>query len=243
MSKERKIGVQPAGGDKPWKPALLEAGARLLQSHAPVTQFGIYMHGFHCGKHDPSMHMEAHHYCHQVNGEFFQCLIFDGNTPDANLIGIEYIVSERLFNQLAPEEQAYWHPHNFEIFSGELIAPGLPDVAEKEMLKFLVNSYGKTWHTWMTSNHNRIEEGHSLPLGEPKLMWSFNRFGELDEAMKNDRNRAFGIDEAQKQREREDLASAAHPQRGVDALKAAFPSANGRPPGVIDSDAPEKPDV
>lgn len=239
MTKPRKTGMRPAGSDKPWKPAALEAGARLLQGHAPAKQFDIYMNGFHCGKHDPSMQMEAHHYCRQVNGEFFQCVIFDGNTEDANLIGIEYIISERLFDSLPPGEQAYWHPHNFEIYSGELVAPGLPDAAEKEMLRFLVNSYGKTWHTWMTSNHNRVEDGHALPLGEPSLMWSFNRFGELDEAMKTDRNRAFGIDEEKKRREREDLAPAAHPQRGVDALKDAFPAADGRPPGVTDVDAPD----
>lgn len=236
MSKSRKIGIQPAGENKPWKASFLEEGASFLQSNAPVKQFDIYVNGFHCCKNDPDMHMEAHHYCRQVNGEFFQCVLFDGNTEDANLIGIEYIISERLFNELAPDEQAYWHPHNFEVFSGELIAPGLPDIAEKEMLKFLVNSYGKTWHTWKTSNHNRIEEGDRLPLGDPQLMWSFNRFGELDEKMKLDRNQAFGIDEQKKQLERKDMASAAHPQRGVDALKHAFPQADGRPPGVKDAE-------
>lgn len=236
MSKDRRIGVRPPGEGKPWKASFLEEGAALLQSHAPVKQFDIYVNGFHCCKHDTGMHMEAHHYCHQVNGEFLQCVLFDGNAEDANLIGIEYIISERLFNTLPPEEQAYWHPHNFEVFSGELIAPGLPDAAEKEMLKFLVNSYGKTWHTWKTSNHNRIEAGDSLPLGDPQLMWSFNRFGELDEQMKIDRNQAFGIDEKKKQQERADLASAAHPQRGVNALKEAFPNADGRPVGVKDVD-------
>jgi hypothetical protein len=74
-------------------------------------------------------------------------------------------------------------------------------------------------------------------------MGSFNRLGQPDEAMKKDRNRGFGIDEAKKRPQREDLASAPNPQRGVDALETAFPSADSRPPGVIDSDAPEKPDV
>lgn len=236
MDKERKIGIQPAGEGKPSKAALLETGAALLQKNAPIKQFDIYVNGFHCAKHDPSMQMEAHHYCRQVNGEFFQCVLFDGNTKDANLIGVEYIVSERLYHQLSAEEQDLWHPHNFEVFSGELIAPGLPDAAEKAMLKVLVNSYGKTWHTWMTSNHNRVEQGDALPLGEPKLMWSFNRFGELDDAMKHERNKAFNVDEHKKQSEREELSRAAHPQRGVNALKDAFPTADGRPQGVEDSE-------
>jgi hypothetical protein len=28
--------------------------------------------------------------------------------------------------------------------------PGLPDALEKEAWKDKINSYGKTWHTWMT---------------------------------------------------------------------------------------------
>ncbi|MDJ0391147.1 DUF1264 domain-containing protein [Roseomonas sp. E05] len=32
--------------------------------------------------------MEAHHYCKQVNSDFLQCASFDGNTENANLIGI-----------------------------------------------------------------------------------------------------------------------------------------------------------
>lgn len=242
MGKDRFIGITPAGAGKPWKASALEAGAEMLQDNAPVKQFDIYVNGFHCAKHQPDMQMEAHHYCRQVNGEFFQCVIFDGNTRDANLIGVEYIISERLFNELSPEEQAYWHPHNFEILSGELIAPGLPEAAEKEMLKFLVNSYGKTWHTWMTSNRNQVKEGDALPLGEPHLMWSFNRFHELDDAMREGRNQAFDVDTREKMEQRKDLASSAHPQRGVDALKDAFPDADGRPPGVKDADAPEEPD-
>jgi hypothetical protein len=72
------------------------------------------------------MQMEAHHYCHQVNADLLQCVLFDGNTEDANLIGIEYIISERLFASLPPEEQAFWHPHNYEILSGSLVALAYP---------------------------------------------------------------------------------------------------------------------
>ena len=240
MTKERKVGTRPAGEGKPWKASALEAGASAMQDNTPVKQFDIYVVGFHCSKNDPDMQMEAHHYCHQVNGEFFQCVVFDGNTREANLIGLEYIISERLFESLPDEEQAYWHPHNYEVFSGELVAPGLPDAAEKAMFKFLVNSYGKVWHTWHTSGKNRQDQVDSIPMGSPNLMWSFNRFGELDETLHEDRNQAMGIDEAKKRREREDMASSAHPQRGVDALKGAFPQADGRPPGVADRDSPEQ---
>ena len=105
------------------------------------------MVGFHCAKGEPDFQMEAHHFCRAVNDELLQCVLFDGNTKDAHLIGVECIVSGRLFDSLPEEEKPYWHPHNFELLSGQLVAPGLPDAAEKALLKQLINSYGKTWHS------------------------------------------------------------------------------------------------
>lgn len=232
MTKEREIETKPEGERKTLKQAVLEAGSKLLQDVTPVKQFDIYVVGFHCAKLDPAMQMEAHHYCTQVNEDFLQCVIFDGNTENANLIGIEYIISERLFNGLPNEEKQYWHPHNFEVLSGQLVAPGLPDVAEHAMLKELMNSYGKTWHTWHTGRYDG-EPGHPLPHGDAMLMWSFNADGEMDERMAEHRNTAMGIDRGKKRQQRQDLVQYAHPQRGVDLLKDAFP--HRQPvPGVRD---------
>jgi hypothetical protein len=61
-----------------------------------------------------------------MNEDFAQCVLFDGNTSDARMNGIEYIISARVFNNLTAAERKYWHPHDYEILSGELIAPGLP---------------------------------------------------------------------------------------------------------------------
>jgi hypothetical protein len=131
LIKERRSPVRPAGGRKRVWTAVLEQGAAMLQDRAPLKDFDVYVVGFHCAKNNPGMQMEAHHYCKMVNQDLIQCVLFDGNTRDANLIGVEYIVSERLFHSLPVQERAYWHPHNYEIFSGQLVAPGLPDVAEK----------------------------------------------------------------------------------------------------------------
>ncbi len=229
MADSREGSTTPAGEPKTLKRAILEAGARLLQDTTPVKQFDIYMVGFHPAKHDPSLQMEAHHYCHQVNADFLQCVLFDGNTETANLIGIEYIISERLFASLPQDEQTYWHPHNYEILSGSLVAPGLPDRVEKAMLKLLMNSHGKTWHLWHTSQHDG-GPGDRLPLGDPMLMWSFNRDGEMDERLRHSRDERLQINSQEKRRDRQDLVALAHPQRGVDALKGAFPNATEPPP-------------
>ncbi|SFI04277.1 OBAP family protein [Modicisalibacter xianhensis] len=226
--------VHPPGESKGAWLTVLEQGARLLQDKTPMKGFDAYVVGFHCAKCDPQMQMEAHHYCKVVNDDFLQCLIFDGNTPDANLIGLEYIISEALFETLPEEEQAYWHPHNYEVFSGELIAPGLPEAAEKAFMKRLVNSYGKTWHTWHTGRHDG-EPGDSLPMGEARLMWSFNRQGECDETLKRNRNQAMQVDIDKKARDRQTYVELAHPQRGVNALANAFSHTEPQP-GVEDAD-------
>jgi Protein of unknown function (DUF1264) len=224
--------THPAGeGRSTWR-KVLEAGAALVQRTTPLGDFDIYVAGLHCAHHEPEMQMEAHHYCRQVNQDLFQCVLFDGNTEDANLIGIEYIVSERLFETLPADEQRYWHPHNYEILSGQLVAPGLPERVERALMEQLMNSYGKTWHTWHTGRHDG-EPGDNLPLGEPKLMWSFNRDGEADESLKQDFQRALGIDEAERRAKRADLGAQAHPQHGVDAMAGEF-GATTPLPGVVD---------
>jgi hypothetical protein len=218
----------PAGEPAGVATDALAAGATALQTDAPPDRLDIYLDGFHPMKADPHEQMEAHHFCRQVNEDFAQCALFDGNTADANLTGVEYIISERLFATLPADERQYWHPHNGEILSGQLVAPGLPEVAEKALMRQKVNSYGKTWHTWNTG------AGQKLPLGPPMLAWSFSREGEADPAMVAERDRSLGVSTAAKRQERQDLVPMTRPQSGVDALQGQF----GRPtepiPGVVE---------
>jgi hypothetical protein len=232
-AQERSEPKSAAGGEsKSAKTRTLEAGAKLLQSNAPMRGFDIYLVGFHPMKDQPEMQMEAHHYCRQVNEDFAQCVLFDGNTAKANMNGVEYIVSEKLFNTLPEEERRYWHPHNGEILSGQLVAPGIPKAAEKSLMKTKMNSYGKTWHFWNTGIEGQA--GAKLPLGDPMLAWSFNRDGEILPGMLEQRDKTMGIDTARTRRDRADLQPLAKPQSGVDDLKGKF----GRPakdiPGVAD---------
>lgn len=223
--------VQPPGEDKTAKTRTLEAGAVVLQTDSPVDAMDVYLNGFHAMKNDPAHQMEAHHFCRQVNEDFAQCVIFDGSTQEANLTGVEYIISAKLFETLAVEERKYWHPHNYEILSGTLVAPGLPAVAEKELFKGKMNSYGKTWHFWSTEGRTAASK---LPMGDPMLAWSFNRDGEAAPGLVERRDQRLGISAAQKRRERQELVNSARPQEGVDALKGRFKRDTSPVPGVVD---------
>jgi hypothetical protein len=211
--------------------SLLETGAAVLQRDAPPGQLEIYLVGFHPLKEAPERQFEAHHFCQQVNEDFMQCVLYDGNTAAARLDGIEYIISERLFAALPEREKPYWHPHNGEILSGQLVAPGLPAAAEHALMRRKINSYGKTWHTWDTQG---TEGGPDLPLGEPMLAWSFNRSGEARPELVQARDGRMGIDTEARRRARQDLVPLARPQSGVDALHGRFPGPTAPIPGVVD---------
>jgi hypothetical protein len=221
------------GADRTAKTAVLETGANLLQSKAPIEKISMYLNGFHAAKDDPGTQMESHHYCDQLSEEFAQCILYDGNTADARMHGIEYIISERLYGTLPADEKAYWHPHNYEILSGTLRMPGLPDVAEKEALRGKMNSYGKTWHVWMTGMHGRPPD--ALPVGPPHLAWSFNFDGEALPGLIEQRDTRMDFDSADERRDRSDLASLARPQGGVAAMAGRFPNAKPPMAGIRDN--------
>lgn len=231
--------MQPAGEPETAGTRSLERGAERLQHHLPLRGFDTYVVGFHPQKDDPERQWEVHHYCRQVNEDFSECVLFDGNNAAANLIGVEYIISERLFERLPEEERGYWHPHNGEILSGQLIAPGLPEAAEHALMRKKLNSYGKTWRLWDTGADDR--SGFRLPLGEPVLAWAFTRDGEVHPWLIDQRDRRMGLDTAAKRSARADLVAEAHPQEGVDAIRDRYPGPTAGIPGVReDPDNPNR---
>lgn len=86
--------AHPPGAKETAKTDLLEAGAKALQDNGPVAKLDIHLVGFHPMKDHPHQQMEAHHFCRQVNQDFAQCALFDGDSAQANLTGVEYIISE-----------------------------------------------------------------------------------------------------------------------------------------------------
>lgn len=173
--------VQAPGSEKSTKTKVLEAGASAIQDKTPVKQLAIYLNGFHFYNGYMAQQMEAHHYCTKLHEDLTQCAIFDGNGKDAKLMGVEYIISEKLFKTLSDDEKKLWHSHCYEVKSGSLIAPGLPDATEHELMEQIVTTYGKTWHK---------DKDLQLPLGGPALMMGFTKDGQLDEQLEKARSSA-----------------------------------------------------
>ena len=192
--------TETPGAQTSTKTRALETGAELLQDQTPLRGLNAYLDGFHFVNGNPGTQMEAHHYCGHLNEDVIQCVLFDGNDHDAKLVGVEYIVSAKLFAQLPAAEKHLWHSHAHEVRSGQLIAPGIPQPAERELMEKIVNTYGKTWHTWHTN------EGHGLPVGPPMLMMGFTRDGQLDESRVRDRDQRLDVSSVEKREQRKDIA-------------------------------------
>ena len=191
------------GAEKSTKSEMLGLGADLLQGKSPIHAINMYLNGFHFYADDMGRQVEAHHFCTHINEEFFQCVIYDGDKMESRLIGVEYIVSARIFESLPTDEKALWHSHRHETTSGELVMPGIPSAVEHAAIASLVSTYGKTWHTW------QIDRDTSLPLGIPQLMMGFTADGQLKAEMIRKRDKELDISTMEVKRRRTDLAASA----------------------------------
>jgi hypothetical protein len=189
-----------AAGEPPsLQSRMLGAGAALLQTKEPLNAMDLYLNGFHFYADDMGRPVQAHHYCTHLTEDLHQCTIFDGNTQQSRLIGIEYIISERLFVQLPEDEKLLWHSHHYETTSGQLVMPGIPEAVETIAMRRLANTYGKTWHTW------QVDRGDALPLGIPQLMMGYTRDGQFDPQAVAARDRSLGISMTEKRRARSEI--------------------------------------
>jgi hypothetical protein len=127
--------------------------------HCPLAFAGV-----HLLKDLPEHPQVAYHYCKPVNDDVSQCVLYDGTGPDARLIGIEYLVSDALYQKMPPGEKVYWHDHNYEVDSGLLKSLTQTGAEEEKALKAVRPLWGKVFHTWAT--------GKTYPSGPPRLFWA-----------------------------------------------------------------------
>ncbi|XP_027163399.1 oil body-associated protein 2A-like isoform X1 [Coffea eugenioides] len=172
-SSEEKPGQMPPGDGSipPGKPMsfgqkMIDKGAQMVESLKPIKQMSQHVCTFALYSQDMSRQIETHHYVNRLNQDFLQCAVYDSDDSTARLIGVEYIVSDKIFQTLPPEEQKLWHSHAYEITAGLWMNPRAPEAIQKPELRDLAQTYGKFWCTW------QVDRGDRLPLGPPALMMS-----------------------------------------------------------------------
>ena len=127
--------------------------------HCPLAFAGV-----HLLKDLPEHPQVAYHFCKTLNDDISQCVLYDGTGPDARLIGVEYLVSDALYQKMPPEEKLYWHDHKYEVDSGLLKSMTQTGAEEKKTLAAIRTLWGKVFHTWAT--------GKTYPSGPPRLFWA-----------------------------------------------------------------------
>jgi hypothetical protein len=127
--------------------------------HCPLAFAGV-----HLLKDFPEHSQVAYHYCKPINDDLSQCVLYDGTGPDARLIGIEYLVSDTLYQKMPTEEKVYWHDHRHEVDAGLLKSLTQAGDEEKKTLAVVRTLWGKVFHTWAT--------GKTYPVGPPRLFWA-----------------------------------------------------------------------
>jgi Protein of unknown function (DUF1264) len=101
---------------------------------------------------DPSLRVE--HFCKPHDRVMMVCQLYDSNSVNATLIGIEYIITQEQYDSLPNREKPYWHAHREEL-RPERADPMMPELspeqAQAEMAKMLP-TWGKVIITWIPSD-------------------------------------------------------------------------------------------
>jgi hypothetical protein len=198
MLGRKAVTTAKVGRGHPLKHRVLDLASGAIQRKYPLDAMSTYLNGFHMYADDMGRQVEASHFCIHLRPDLHECVIFDRNAPDARLIGIEYIISEERFRSLPEDEKRLWHSHHYEVKSGILVAPGVPDLAEHAYFEDLVKTYGKTFHTWQYDRDD-------FPYGVPQLMMGLTEDGQADEELIHDRERRLGISTTRKRQNRADI--------------------------------------
>ena len=74
---------------------------------APVQSLHAHFCGIHIAKSNPKFQLVAQHYCMSRSEEMHQCLLCDSYEKNAKLLGVEYIVSDRIYRELPDAEKKY----------------------------------------------------------------------------------------------------------------------------------------
>lgn len=97
---------------------------------------------------DPSL--RVHHYCKMSDKIFLVCQLYDSESQNATLIGMEYIITHEQYNSLPDREKPNWHYHKIE-FVPNRADPKFPELnaqqTQSEMMKAM-DTYGKVIITW-----------------------------------------------------------------------------------------------
>lgn len=202
--------INPFNNKKDGQGESVAAGSGLMLDFSPLKNISESLCALHIYPDDPKKQLITYHFCSCIDENRRQCLLYDSSEPKAKLIGVEYIISEKLFSELPEEEKKFWHSHKFEVESGllvmntkSMVPEAAAAMAEKPALEILVNTYGKTWQLWPVDDQGCCSS--VVPTGVPKLLMSYTDETQINEDLLQKRDNALGISTQKKREERTEI--------------------------------------
>lgn len=118
----------------------------------PVDGYGgPHIGPLSAGRHvfdDPTL--RVYHFCKPNERVTMVCQLYDSSSPNATLIGVEYMIDYKTYQALPDREKPNWHYHKEE-FDTDRANPKFPllnEEQQKEWLTKLSESYGKVILNW-----------------------------------------------------------------------------------------------
>lgn len=97
---------------------------------------------------DPALRVQ--HYCKPNDKIVLVCQLYDSDSKNATIIGIEYIITSGQYNSLSDREKPNWHLHKIEFVPtrSNPMFPELPKTKAMALMGKLLDTYGKVIIAW-----------------------------------------------------------------------------------------------
>ncbi|MBI4440543.1 DUF1264 domain-containing protein [Candidatus Woesearchaeota archaeon] len=116
-----------------------------IRGETPQKGFDLHVDAKHYVK---DARVPVHHWCKNINEKLIECLLFDTDAKNANVVGIETIITNDVWNALAPAIQKEWHDHSIEIIEAEATLPDTPADEAAKIVDFLKGTHGRVIYIW-----------------------------------------------------------------------------------------------
>ena len=119
---------------------------------------------------DPTL--RVWHFCKPNDKIMMVCQLYDSNSPNATLIGVEYMITADAYKNIPNRDKPNWHYHKVE-FAPNRADPKLPMLNEQQQnatLKTLAESYGKVIITWNPNDKAPIFPPQVIQVQHPFMV-------------------------------------------------------------------------
>jgi hypothetical protein len=119
---------------------------------------------------DPSL--RVWHFCKPNDKIMMVCQLYDSNSPNATLIGVEYMITSDAYAALPARDKPNWHYHKEE-FAPDRADPKFPQLSEQQQnstLKKLEETYGKVIIMWNPSDKGPVYPPQIIQVQHPFMV-------------------------------------------------------------------------